>query len=208
MKVIETAEEVRASRWADPAPTWGLVPTMGALHEGHLSLVRRARAENECVGVSIFVNPTQFAPGEDLERYPRPLEQDLALLEAEGADLVWTPTPEHVYPPGFQTRVTVEEVAEPLEGAARPAASAKTGAASLMMASAAMSLSEVHAPTQTSPFSRPTPLRPTSCLSDITVSGLSANPRDQRGRRSVPPASTAASRSAASRSVSWSVGCA
>jgi pantoate--beta-alanine ligase len=120
MKVVETVEEVRASRWADPKLMWGLVPTMGALHEGHLSLVRRARAENERVGVSIFVNPTQFAPGEDLERYPRPLEQDLALLEAEGADLVWTPTPEHVYPPGFQTNVTVEEITKPLEGAARP----------------------------------------------------------------------------------------
>lgn len=120
MHIAQIVEDVRAARWADPTLTWGLVPTMGALHEGHLSLVRRARAENERVGVSIFVNPTQFGPEEDLDKYPRTLEQDLSLLEAEGADLVWTPTPEHVYPPGFQTTVTVAEVTKPLEGAARP----------------------------------------------------------------------------------------
>jgi pantoate--beta-alanine ligase len=98
----------------------GLVPTMGALHEGHLSLVRRARADNDHVGVSIFVNPTQFGPNEDLSRYPRDLDRDLSLLAEAGADLVWTPTPEIVYPPGFQTYVAVEQVALPLEGRIRP----------------------------------------------------------------------------------------
>ncbi len=98
----------------------GLVPTMGALHEGHLSLVRRARAENEAVLVSIFVNPAQFGPGEDLAKYPRDLEGDLALLEAEGVDLVFTPKAESVYPSGFQTWVVPGPLAEPLEGARRP----------------------------------------------------------------------------------------
>ncbi len=93
---------------------------MGYLHEGHLSLVRRARAECDHVGVSLFVNPTQFGPNEDLSRYPRDLERDLRLLQAEGVDLVWTPSPEIVYPPGFQTWVTVEDVSRPLEGAHRP----------------------------------------------------------------------------------------
>lgn len=100
--------------------TFGLVPTMGALHEGHLSLVRRARQECDHVGVSIFVNPTQFGPNEDLSQYPRQLELDLKLLEMEKADLVWTPSPEAVYPPGFQTFVEVENVTKPLEGKARP----------------------------------------------------------------------------------------
>ncbi|MEK6575711.1 MAG: pantoate--beta-alanine ligase, partial [Chloroflexota bacterium] len=93
---------------------------MGALHEGHLSLVRRARAENDHVGVSIFVNPTQFGPNEDLSEYPRPIERDLQLLSDRGVDLVWTPPPEIVYPPGFQTYGTVENVAQPLEGTHRP----------------------------------------------------------------------------------------
>jgi pantoate--beta-alanine ligase len=93
---------------------------MGYLHEGHLSLARRARAECASVAASIFVNPTQFGPSEDLASYPRDLPRDLALLEAAGVDLVWTPTPEIVYPPDFQTWVTVEEVTKPLEGARRP----------------------------------------------------------------------------------------
>jgi pantoate--beta-alanine ligase len=93
---------------------------MGYLHEGHLSLVRRARSECASVVVSIFVNPTQFGPTEDLSTYPRDLPRDLALLEAEGVDLVWAPTPEVMYPPGFQTWVTVEKVTQPLEGAMRP----------------------------------------------------------------------------------------
>ncbi len=98
----------------------GLVPTMGALHRGHLSLVSRAKSECENVGVSIFINPTQFGPNEDFRAYPRDPERDLKLLEEAGADLVWTPPPESIYPPGFQTWVTVEEVSIPLEGKARP----------------------------------------------------------------------------------------
>jgi len=93
---------------------------MGFLHAGHVSLVERARQENDHVGVSIFVNPTQFAPTEDLAAYPRDLERDLRLLAEAGADLVWTPPVDEVYPSGFQTYVTVEEVTKPLEGASRP----------------------------------------------------------------------------------------
>jgi pantoate--beta-alanine ligase len=93
---------------------------MGFLHEGHLSLVRAARANCASVAVSIFVNPTQFGPNEDLAAYPRDLPRDLRLLEGEGVDLVWTPTPEIMYPSGFQTWVIVEEVTKPLEGAMRP----------------------------------------------------------------------------------------
>ncbi|HEX5810133.1 MAG TPA: pantoate--beta-alanine ligase [Anaerolineales bacterium] len=98
----------------------GLVPTMGYLHEGHLSLVRRAREECDRVVVSIFVNPTQFGPKEDLSRYPRDLDRDLSLLEPLGTDLVWMPTVEMMYPPGYQTWVEVEEITRPLEGAVRP----------------------------------------------------------------------------------------
>ena len=98
----------------------GLVPTMGYLHPGHISLVRRAREECRSVAVSIFVNPTQFGPNEDLSRYPRNVEGDLKLLEAAGTDLVWLPTPEVMYPPEFQTWVTVETLTAPLEGAMRP----------------------------------------------------------------------------------------
>jgi pantoate--beta-alanine ligase len=93
---------------------------MGFLHEGHLALARRARAECASVAVSIFVNPTQFGPNEDLAAYPRDLPRDLALLESVGVDVVWTPTPEIMYPSGFQTYVTVEQVTQPLEGAMRP----------------------------------------------------------------------------------------
>jgi pantoate--beta-alanine ligase len=119
MQVVQTITEVRRIR-RERAGSWGLVPTMGFLHAGHISLVERARQENDHVGVSIFVNPTQFAPTEDLAAYPRDLARDLTLLREAGADLVWTPPTEEVYPPGFQTYVTVEEVARPLEGAARP----------------------------------------------------------------------------------------
>jgi pantoate--beta-alanine ligase len=98
----------------------GLVPTMGYLHEGHLSLVRRAREECDRVVVSIFVNPAQFGPKEDLSRYPRDLDRDLSLLEPLGTDLVWMPTVEMMYPPGYQTWVEVEEITRPLEGAMRP----------------------------------------------------------------------------------------
>lgn len=96
------------------------MPTMGFLHEGHLSLVRRASAENEVVVVSIFVNPTQFAGGEDLETYPRDLRRDLAMLSAEGVALVFTPTAEEVYPEGYQTAVHPGSLGDRLEGAHRP----------------------------------------------------------------------------------------
>jgi pantoate--beta-alanine ligase len=93
---------------------------MGFLHEGHLALARRAKAECASVAVSIFVNPTQFGPHEDLAAYPRDLPRDLALLESVGVDVVWTPSPETMYPPGYQTYITVEQVTQPLEGAMRP----------------------------------------------------------------------------------------
>ncbi|HFE65696.1 MAG TPA: pantoate--beta-alanine ligase [Chloroflexi bacterium] len=120
MKVTEDINQIRQIRWADPTVSWGFVPTMGFLHEGHLSLVRRAKAENERTAVSIYVNPTQFAPNEDLDSYPRDLARDLTLLEAEGVDLVFTPSDDVMYPPGFQTIVTVSELSRPLEGSSRP----------------------------------------------------------------------------------------
>lgn len=98
----------------------GFVPTMGALHEGHLSLVRRARAECGCAVVSIFVNPLQFSPGEDFDRYPRRPEEDVSLLESAGADLLYTPAPAAFYPPGFSTSVDAGGVSEGGEGTARP----------------------------------------------------------------------------------------
>jgi pantoate--beta-alanine ligase len=119
MLVFEGIADLRRARGSLPSPL-GLIPTMGYLHEGHLALVRRARDECASVAVSIFVNPAQFGPNEDLSRYPRDLERDLGLLEPLGVDLVWTPTPEVVYPAGFQTWVTVENLTLPLEGAVRP----------------------------------------------------------------------------------------
>jgi pantoate--beta-alanine ligase len=119
MKTVTTLAELRQARRDLPAPL-GLVPTMGYLHAGHLSLVRRARRDCASVAASIFVNPTQFGPNEDLDAYPRDLPRDLKLLEEEGVDLVWTPTPQVMYPPGYQTWVTVEEVTQPLEGGMRP----------------------------------------------------------------------------------------
>jgi pantoate--beta-alanine ligase len=98
----------------------GLVPTMGYLHEGHLSLVRAAREQNKHVVVSIFVNPTQFGPNEDFERYPRDTERDLSLLRAEGVDLVFMPSVEEIYPPGASTFVVVEGITDVLEGTHRP----------------------------------------------------------------------------------------
>jgi pantoate--beta-alanine ligase len=119
MKIVNTLPELRAARKRLPE-TVGLVPTMGFLHEGHLSLVRAAKKECACVVVSIFVNPTQFGPNEDLAAYPRDLERDIQLLEAEHVDLVWAPTPEVMYPADFQTWVNVEEITRPLEGGMRP----------------------------------------------------------------------------------------
>jgi pantoate--beta-alanine ligase len=113
-------EFIRQTRWLDPSLSWGLVPTMGYLHQGHLSLVRRARSENDRVAVSIFVNPTQFAPTEDLASYPRDLQRDLELLRAEEVDLVFNPEDVQMYPPDFQTTVRVEKVTKPLEGKSRP----------------------------------------------------------------------------------------
>jgi pantoate--beta-alanine ligase len=118
MRRLSTIAEVRAERGA--YSSLGLVPTMGSLHEGHLSLVRRARAECGAVLVSIFVNPSQFGPGEDLDAYPRDLAGDLERLEGAGADIVFTPAAAEIYPAGFDTRIEVGAVARPLEGAARP----------------------------------------------------------------------------------------
>ena len=119
MMIVSTLEELRSARLLLDGKL-GLVPTMGYLHEGHISLARRAKAECDHVAVSIFVNPTQFGPNEDLAKYPRDLDRDLHLLEDAGVDLVWTPTPEMMYPAGFQTWVEVEEMTRPLEGAQRP----------------------------------------------------------------------------------------
>ena len=119
IKTVTTLAELRAARSELDKPV-GLVPTMGYLHEGHLSLVRRARVECAGVVATIFVNPTQFGPGEDLSSYPRDLPRDLRLLESEGVDLVWTPTEAVLYPAGYQTWVTVKEVTRPLEGERRP----------------------------------------------------------------------------------------
>lgn len=120
MNVCTTIAELRQIRWRDPLASWGLVPTMGYLHQGHLALVHRACQENQRVGVSIFVNPTQFNNQSDLASYPRKVEQDLEMLAEAGVELVWTPTADIVYPPGFQTYVNVEQATQPLEGAARP----------------------------------------------------------------------------------------
>ena len=100
--------------------TIGLVPTMGALHEGHLSLVREARRMCDVVVVSVFVNPTQFGPGEDFEKYPRDLTKDTALLTDYNVDYIFAPTVEEIYPKGFSTYVTVEGLSEQLEGSSRP----------------------------------------------------------------------------------------
>ncbi|MDQ3719223.1 MAG: pantoate--beta-alanine ligase [Actinomycetota bacterium] len=119
MKAVRTVAELRT--FLEGAGRVGLVPTMGALHEGHLSLVRRAREECETVLVSLFVNPSQFGPGEDLEAYPRDETRDAALLEAEGADVLFAPALEEVYPPGFATSVCVGGITRALEGGARGA---------------------------------------------------------------------------------------
>lgn len=122
MKIVTTIAELRSLRSTYGADDLGLVPTMGYLHAGHLSLVERSVAENKHTIASIFVNPTQFGPNEDLARYPRDLERDLALLNPLGLDCVFAPSPSEIYPtgPALGTTVTVHGPTERLEGAARP----------------------------------------------------------------------------------------
>ncbi len=119
MKVLETIGEFRQARRKARAPL-GLVPTMGALHQGHLALVKQARKDNATVAASIFVNPIQFGPNEDYATYPRDMERDLALLQEEGADLVFAPSVEEIFPAGFDTYVEVGSIGRRLEGEFRP----------------------------------------------------------------------------------------
>ncbi len=119
MLVATTVSEVRQALAKSDRPL-GMVPTMGALHEGHLALVRKARSENATLVVTIFVNPTQFAPQEDFDAYPRDLERDRRTLEAEGTDVLFTPSSEEMYPPGFETGVEVGRLGQVLEGQFRP----------------------------------------------------------------------------------------
>ena len=122
LPIVRTVSDLRAevAAWRRQGLTVGLVPTLGALHEGHLSLVRRALEEADRVVASVFVNPTQFAPGEDFEAYPRDEAHDAELLASAGCHLLYAPSPDQVYPPGFSTTVTVAKVSEPLEGERRP----------------------------------------------------------------------------------------
>ena len=125
MRNVSTLDELHSARLSLDG-TVGLVPTMGYLHEGHLSLIRRAKEECDHVVVSIFVNPTQFGPKDDLSKYPRDLDRDLQLIDSlstpspASETLVWMPTAEVMYPKGYQTWVEVEAITSPLEGAMRP----------------------------------------------------------------------------------------
>ena len=119
MKIANSLVELRKARLALPEPV-GLVPTMGYLHDGHLSLIGQARQSCNSVVVTIFVNPTQFAANEDLSKYPRNLARDLDLLQRAGVGVVWTPDESDIYPAGFQSAVTVEKLSQRLEGAMRP----------------------------------------------------------------------------------------
>ncbi|MDX6487438.1 MAG: pantoate--beta-alanine ligase [Gaiellaceae bacterium] len=118
MKTIRTIAELREA--LGDARDVGLVPTMGAFHEGHLSLIRAARAESQTVVVSLFVNPAQFAEAADLDGYPRDEQRDAELAEAAGVDVLFAPSVEELYPPGFQTWIEVEELSRGLEGEFRP----------------------------------------------------------------------------------------
>lgn len=122
MRICKTVDEMRAAARESRRHErrLGFVPTMGALHEGHLSLVRAARAKCDVVAVSIFVNPLQFGPSEDLAKYPRTFERDRELLEKEGVDILFAPAPEEMYPAGAVTYVTVEGLSEKLCGRSRP----------------------------------------------------------------------------------------
>lgn len=120
MKVLNDISDVREFRKDSITQSLGFVPTMGALHEGHLSLIKKAKKENDLTIVSIFVNPAQFNNSKDLERYPRIPEKDLALLDTLGVDAVFLPSLECIYPDGFKTYVNVEALSEQLEGASRP----------------------------------------------------------------------------------------
>ena len=122
MKVVRTVADLRSALSPGPGrvPSIGLVPTMGALHAGHLSLIAAARADCEQVVLSLFVNPAQFGRGEDLEKYPRDEARDIATAEAAGVDLLFAPKPEQIYPDGFDTWIDPGKVATYLEGTARP----------------------------------------------------------------------------------------
>jgi len=122
VKILATIHETRAACRSErmQGKRLGLVPTMGALHEGHLSLVREAKARCDTVAVSLFVNPTQFGPNEDLAKYPRPYERDRELLEKEGVAILFAPSPEEMYPQGKATWVVVEGLSERLDGRSRP----------------------------------------------------------------------------------------
>lgn len=119
LQMVHSISDLRAARAKLPGPL-GFVPTMGYLHAGHISLAEAARRDCASVAASIFVNPTQFGPSEDLDKYPRNLERDLKMLESAGVDLVFAPSAEEMYPEGFQTWVTVEGVTRRLEGEIRP----------------------------------------------------------------------------------------
>ncbi len=122
MEIVSTVRELRA--WSRSAhknnKTMGLVPTMGALHAGHASLMRAARAQCDAVAVSIFVNPTQFGPNEDFARYPRSFEADCAMAQSEGADMIFAPAVEEIYPNGTETFIEVEGIGDRLDGVSRP----------------------------------------------------------------------------------------
>ena len=123
MKIIETVAEFR-QEWANlkelESLSLGLVPTMGFLHEGHISLVKKSVSQNDVTAATIFVNPTQFGENEDFEDYPRDMKSDLDFLDCEGVDIVFVPSLEEMYPEGFETSINVGSIATRLEGKYRP----------------------------------------------------------------------------------------